>query len=118
MNAYSQDLRSRVIARAESGKHTQMSLAETFGVSLSTIEKWLRQKRETGRESALPPVHGPPRSLRACAQFIRAEIKQQPDSTLAELCERVATVQAVQASPSMMCRELQHLGLRRKKVAA
>ena len=118
MNAYSQDLRIRVIAGAETGKQTQTSIAETFGVSLSSVEKWWRQKRETGRASALPQVHGPTRSLQDCAQFIRAEIKRQPDSTLAELCARVAAVKGMQASSSMMCRELQHLGLRRKKVAA
>ena len=118
MTAYSQDLRTRVIGSAKAGKHTQTSIAATFGVSLSTVEKWMRQKRETGRERALPQVHGPTRSLQDCAQFIRAEIKQQPDSTLAELCERVAAAEGVQASPSMMCRELRHLGLGRKKVAA
>jgi transposase len=118
MKAYSQDLRTRVIVSVETGKQAQGSIAATFGVSLSTVEKWLRRKRETGQESALPQVHGPTRTLQDCAQFIRAEIKQQPDSTLAELCEHVATVKGVQASPSMMCRELQHLGLRRKKVAA
>jgi transposase len=107
-----------VIVSVETGKQAQVSIAATFRVSLSTVEKWLRRKRETGQESALLQVHGPTRTLQDCAQFIRAEIKQQPDSTLAELCERVATVKGMQASPSMMCRQLQHLGLRRKKVAA
>lgn len=118
MNAYSQDLRSRVLASAETGKQSQRSIAVTFGVSLSTVEKWLRRKRETGQEGARPQVHGPARRLRDCDQLIQAEIKQQPDLTLVELCERVATVKGVQASPSMMCRELQHLDLGRKKVAA
>ncbi len=118
MNAYSQDLRARVIARAETGQQPQKSIAVTFGVSLSTVEKWLHQKRETGQDTAQPQRHGPRRTLQDCAKFIRAAVKQQPDSTLAELCARVATVKGVQASPSMMCRELQHLQLRRKKVAA
>jgi hypothetical protein len=33
------------------------------------------------------------------------------------LCEHTFNFQQVKASPSMMCRELQHLGLPRKKVA-
>jgi hypothetical protein len=45
--------------------------------------------------------------LKACATVIRAEVQQQPDVTLAELCERVATQMAVTASRSMMGRELQ-----------
>ena len=47
--------------------------------------------------------------------FLRAEIKQQPDATLAELCERVAVTHRVIASPSMMSRALHHLKLGRKK---
>jgi transposase len=53
--------------------------------------------------------------LRDHAPFIRAEIKQQPDSTLAELCARLAEAKGVQVSPGMMCHELRHLNLRRKK---
>ena len=118
MNAYSQDVRGRVIANAETGKQTQGSIAATFGVSLSTVEKWLHRKREAGQETALPQTHGPSSTLLDCDAFIRAEIKQQPDSTLVELCARVAAVKGVRASHSMMCRELQRLQLRRKKVAA
>ena len=118
MKPYSQDLRSRVLASAETGQGTQASIAATYQVSLSTVEKWLRRKRETGQETALPPSRGRSRTLRDCAPFIRAELKQQPDSTLAELCARVAEGKGVQVSPSMLCRELRHLDLRRKKVVA
>ncbi len=117
MNPYCPDLRKRVIAAAEAGDETQGEIATAFGVSLSTVEKWLRRKRQTGEATARSQTHGPARTLRPCAKLIRAEVKKQPDLTLAELCERVARVQRVKASPSMMCRELQHLNLPRKKVA-
>ncbi len=117
MNPYCPDLRARVIATAEAGDETHIAIAAAFGVSLSTVEKWLHRKRETGKSTAQPHTHGPRRTLQACAQFIRAEVKKQPDITLAELCERVARVQRVKASSSMMCRELHHLSLPRKKVA-
>jgi transposase len=117
MNPYCPDLRQRVIAAAEAGDETQIAIAAAFGVSLSTVEKWSHRKRETGKSTAQPHIHGPRRTLQACAKFIRAEVKKQPDLTLAELCERVARVQRVKASPSMMCRELQYLCLPRKKVA-
>jgi hypothetical protein len=45
-------------------------------------------------------------------------VKQQPDATLDELCAVVEAQTTVQASASMMCRELQFLNLPRKKVAA
>ena len=118
MKPYSQDLRSRVLASAKTGKETHASNAATYRVSVSTVEKWVRRKRETGQATALPPRRGRTRTLRDYAPFLRAEVKQQPDSTLAELCARVAEAKGVNVSPSMMCRELRHLDLRRKKVVA
>ena len=118
MKPYSQDLRKRVLAKAQSGKQTQATIAETFGVSLSTVEKWLYRKRETGKITPLPPAHGPTRALQNCTALIRAEVKKQPDLTLRELCECVARSIEVKVSPSTMCRELQRLQLRRKKVTS
>ena len=117
MDPYCPDLRERVILAADTSDETQAAIAAAFGVSLSTVEKWLHRKRMTGEVVAHSQVHGPKRRLQSCAKFIRAQVKQQPDLTLAELCERTFNLQQVKASPSMMCRELQHLGLPRKKVA-
>jgi transposase len=111
-------LRRRVIAAIKTGKQTQLEIAETFGVHLSTVEKWWRRWRETRTCAALPQVHGPRRALHNCATILRAEVKRQPDATLSELCARVAEAQGVAASPSMMCRELRRLRLPRKKVTS
>jgi transposase len=115
MKPDSNDLRERVIAALEVGLESQAELAETFAVSLSTVEKWWRCRRETGRRTALPHAGGEPRELQSGAAFIRAEVEQQPDVTLEELGVRVAQAKGVKASPSMMCRELQRLGLPRKR---
>ena len=115
MKPYSNDLRERVIAALELGLESQAEIAETFAVSLSTVEKWWRCRRETGRRTALPHAGGEQRELQSCAAFIRAEVERQPDVTLEELCVRVAKAKGVKASPSMMCRELKRLGLPRKK---
>ena len=115
MKPYTHDLRKRVVAKAQAGKQTQAAIATIFDVSLSTVEKWLRRKRETGKTTPLPPAHGPTRALQDCAALIRAEVKKQPDLTLRELCVRVASIAAVEVSPSTMCRELQQLQLPRKK---
>lgn len=118
MKPYSQDLRERVIAALEAGDGTQADIADRFRLSQSTVEKWWARWQATQSCAALPQSHGPVRTLGGCEAFIRAEVARQPDVGLAELCERVAERQGIQASPSMMCRTLQHLQLRRKKVAA
>jgi len=115
MRPYSNDLRERVIAALEAGLESQAEIAETFGVSLSTVEKWWRCRRETGQRTALPHAGGEQRELQGCSAFLRAAVKKQPDITLEELCARVAEAEGVQASSSMMCRELQRLRLPRKK---
>lgn len=114
MKPYSQDLRERVIAALEAGK-TQAEVAAQFGIHKSTLEKWWYRWQATGSCAALPPAQGPQRTLQAAESFIRAEVKKRPDATLAELCERAKEAKGVQASPSMMCRELKLLKLPRKK---
>jgi transposase len=115
MRPYSKDLRERVIAALEAGQDSQAEIAETFAVSLSTVEKWWRSWRETGRRTALPHAGGEHRALQGCAASLRAEVKKRPDVTLVELCARVAEAEGVKASPSMMCRELRRVRLPRKK---
>ena len=115
MKPYSQDLRERVLAAVEEDEHSQAQTVKTFKISPSTLEKWLRRKRDTGSCAALPHAGGRIRTLQDCAALLRAEIKKQPDLTLEELCLRVAQVHGLQVSPSMMCRELQRLKLPRKK---
>jgi transposase len=116
MKPYCLDLRKRVVVKAHAGKQAQASIAATFGVSLSTVEKWLRRKRETGKITPLPPAHGPKRVLQDHAPLIRAQVKQQPDIALVELCGRISSCTGIAVSPSTMCRELQRLRLPRKKV--
>jgi transposase len=115
MKPYSQDLRERVIAALEAGDETQAEIAERFCLCKSTVEKWWYRWQATGSCAALPLGHGPVRTLEAYETFLRAEVQQQPDVTLAELCERMAASHTVSASLSMMGRTVQLLNLPRKK---
>jgi len=116
MDAYSQDLRDRLIAAVEGqtfASHTELAL--TLGVSRSFLQKLLRRKRTTGQSAALLHGGGRQRTLAPEAHRIRTEVTRQPDVTLAELCERVEQAGGRASHPSMMCRELQTLHLPRKK---
>jgi transposase len=115
MRPYSQDLRDRAVAAYAAGEGSEAAVAARFGIHKSTLEKWLYRKRGTGSCAALPHASGPARTLQACDDFIRTEVKKQPDVSLAELCERVEAATGLSASLSMMCRELQLLDLPRKK---
>jgi transposase len=115
MKPYSPDLRERVLAAVQAGEQSQAQIAKQFKISHATLENWRRRQRDTGHWAALPHGGGRTRTLQDYEAFLRAEVKQQPDVTLEELCTRVAKAKGLAVSPSMMCRELQRLKLPRKK---
>ena len=47
MRPYSKDLRMRVLAAVDRGM-PRREVAEVFGVSLASIKRWLKRRRETG----------------------------------------------------------------------
>ncbi len=115
MKPCSLDLRARVLAAAHEDPSSQAEIAKKFKIGLTTLEKWLRRQRQTGKGEPLPHGGGRSRTLQGCEALLRAELKKQPDATLAELCTRVAEAKGLRVSASMMCRELQRLKLPRKK---
>jgi transposase len=74
MNAYSSDLRERVLAAAQDTAMTQPEIAATFSISLSSVEAWLRIFRTTGRLNPLPCTGGIKRVLQPHAPVIRAVV--------------------------------------------
>jgi transposase len=47
MNAYSRDLRLKTLAAIDRGI-PRMEVQDLFGVSRSTIKRWLKRRRQTG----------------------------------------------------------------------
>ncbi len=64
MQAYSLDLRERVVAAYEKGSNTIAEIAERFSVGETFLKKMLRQKRETGSLERLPQRAGAKKRLR------------------------------------------------------
>lgn len=112
MKPYSMDLRERVIEAHERGDSTQAELAERFSVSVSWVEKLVRQWRETG--TFAPKPHGGGRRAKVSGKALerlKACVEETPDATLEELRRKC------RISGSIMCvfRALQRLGITRKK---
>jgi transposase len=47
MNAYSKDLRLKVLAAIDRGI-PRREVADLFGISLSSIKRWLNRRQQTG----------------------------------------------------------------------
>lgn len=116
MQAYSVDLRERVVSAYEKGGGTLAEIAAQFSVGQTFVKKMLRQKRETGSLERLPQRAGVKKKLSdSQRQWLAQQVKAVPDITLGELQEQLGEEESVQVSQATICRELQALRLPRKK---
>jgi transposase len=79
---YSGDLRARVVEEIAQGA-TREEAAERFGVSLSSVGRFLRLERETGSVSSAKFGGYKPYALAAHEERVRQLMTAQPDITLA-----------------------------------
>jgi transposase len=116
MKSYSTDVRYQLVQAYQRRLGSQRALADAFGVSPSFVKKVLRRYRTTGHLTPKPPTGGQKPRLDAAAQaMLRGLVRARPESTLEELCTRVATTTGIQVSVSTMCRTLQRLGISRRQ---
>jgi transposase len=84
-------------------------------VSEPTIRRYLRLRRETG-DVEPRPVPGPPARKRgALEQRLPAQVRLNPDLTLAEHCELFEEQSGLAVSTATMSRAFERLGLPLKK---
>jgi transposase len=116
MKPYSEDLRWRVVRAVDRGE-LRGEVAERFEVSVPTIERWVRQRRETGG-LAPKPVPGPAAvKTTALMAALPERLAEHADATLEEQCSWWQEVSGVEVSTATMSRALTRLGWTRKKVA-
>ncbi len=91
---YSLDLRERVVLALEEGMSTRQAAAR-FSVGIATVGTWGRLKRSKG--NVQPAKQGKPKGsvLDAHEDFILGLLRDRPDTTLAELVERLAADRGV-----------------------
>jgi transposase len=113
MNAYSIDLRQRVVAAYDALEGSQEQLAARFAVSISWVRKLLRQRRATGSIDPKPHGggHAPAFAAAAAAARLRQAVRDDSDATLQELGHAAG----VACSASAVYRALDRLGITRKK---
>ena len=113
MQAYSYDLRERVVRACDEGRGTRQQIADLFGVSTAWIRRLLQRRRETGSFSAKPHAGGPaPKITPQRRDRLLVLVTEQPDATLAELRDRLGAAVHL----STVARALARLGLTVKKV--
>jgi transposase len=114
--AYSNDLRRKFLEAQEAGEGTLKELAKRFRVSWSWGKKISARRTRTGEINAPRWRHGPVSRVTAgTREWMREQIRRQPDLTLRELQERLEQAQQVGLSLGWIWVVLRQLGLALKK---
>jgi transposase len=112
MDAYSEDLRKRVMATYDEGGKTIKQVAAMFQVSAAWIKKLRKRRRDSASIAALPRGHGPePKLDDERRQRLAQLVREDADATLAELRDRLGAP----VSLPTVWRALARLGISFKK---
>jgi transposase len=108
MNAYSKDLRLKVLSAIDRGI-PRKEVADLFGVSLSTIKRWLKKRRQTGDVNVEKIPGRPSVKGKALREWLPSQLKVNPDLTLAEHCEAFEEEGGMEVSQATMSRNIARL---------
>jgi transposase len=108
MNAYSKDLRLKTLAAIDRGI-PRKEVAELFGVSLSTIKRWLKRRHQTGGVETMKIPGRPSVKGEALREWLPQQLKSNPDLTLREHCVAFEDESGVEVSEATMSRNIARL---------
>jgi len=114
MRAYSTDLRQRILRAVDQG-HRQAEIAGAFQVSVATIKRYLKQRRETGQVNVKPIPGRPPKKRAAVEAELSTQLAAHTDVTLEQHCQLWNATHGEQVSRDTMRRAIARLGWTRKK---
>jgi transposase len=113
---YSNDLRHKFLQAYDQGKASLNELAVQHGVSPGWAKKISVRHTRRGQIDFVPDQRAPTSQVTPeVEQWLRTQIREQPDLTLAELQEKLAREWKVQLSVARLWWALKDLGLRLKK---
>lgn len=117
MGIYSKDLRTRAVEAVERGI-PRKDVVETFSVSLRTLKRWLRKRRE-GQDLSPGTSTGRKRRILSSAEeegLLWEQLQEHDDATLERHCQMWEGKTGVRVSISAMSRAIREkLGWTYKK---
>ncbi len=108
MKAHPYSLRSQVINDYKNNKGSMLKIACRYGVSRSFVQKIIKQEKELGHINPLAD-RSKINQMSVHQQTIKSLLAQQPDITLASLCDVFQEKTGMKVSVSTMCRFLQRI---------
>jgi transposase len=115
MDAYSMDLRRRVLAACDAGEKTK-EVAKRFSVCTAWVRRLKQRRREDGSIAPRPIKRvGKPKLDEAARARVLEWVNQKPDSTLEELRHRIDQELDIRISIGALWETLRRMKLSFKK---
>jgi transposase len=115
MDAYSEDLRKKIIQALKERRMNKSEAARAFGVSLSSVKRYAKAVSE-GR--SLSPGKAPgnrPKLDEKARRLLEADVEERPFVKLKDRGEYLEKAAGVSVSESTLSRALRRMGFGRKK---
>ncbi len=110
MKAYSEDLRKKVVEAVEHGRMGQSEAARSFGISLSSVKRYVGKARRGGSLSARKHPGPRPKLDRRAERLLEADVEERPAVSLKERGRFLERVVGVKVSESTLSRLLRRMG--------
>ena len=115
MDAYSEDLRRKIVEAVEGRRMNKSEAARAFGVSLSSVKRYVKAVRE-GR--SLSPGRAPgkqPTLDEKARKLLEADLEERPFAKHKHRQEYLRKAAGVSVSESTLSRVIRSMGFGRKK---
>jgi transposase len=115
MDAYSEDLRQKIVEAVQQRRMSKSEAARAFGVSRSSVKRYVKAVCE-GR--SLRPGKAPgkkPKLDEKARRLLQADIEERPFAKLTNRRDYLQKVAGVTVSESTLSRALRQMGFGRKK---
>jgi transposase len=115
MKAYSEDLRRKVVEAVEHRGMGKSEAARTFGVSLSSVKRYVGKARQG--DSLSPRKHPGPRPKidEKARRLLEADVEKRPAVSLRERGRFLERVAGIRVSESTLSRLLRWMGFSPKE---
>src|SRR5919112_5924856 len=114
MNAYSEDLRKKIVEALGRGMG-KSEATRAFSVSLSSIKRYATLAEEGGSLAPKKRPGSAPKLDEKAIKLLEEDLIERPFASLRERCEYIGVMTGLSVSRSTMCRAIARLGPTRKK---
>jgi transposase len=115
MNAYSEDLRNKIVEAVQRGM-PKIEAARAFGVGVSSVKRYVVTANAGQSLSPKKRPGSKPKLDEAARKILEADLRERPAATLPERREFLRRARGVSVSDSTVSRMLRRIGWSRKKI--